>query len=323
LAQSCSTEAADVIYQAVAEQNLNRVVLAACSCCATDQVCYSCTYQRVRCKDNLLGRHFDRGNPLFEFVNIREECAWVHADNPQAATTTATAMVAAAVAKTRLSAARPRVSLPLEKTVLIIGSSQAGTVCQGALSVQRIQALRLRTVPKQIRQTPGHFTAVIGKSALWKGAALILAPRTEEEYEQIKAAFEMSSRQPRAQSRWGNRTDTHRPGVFFCDSTVEPILAGMAAAARAAAWLGHENPWSGVTACEVDPARCRGCGDCEEICEFGAIQLQGEGDGRVAWIDPLICQADGICAARCPAGAIRTGHPTSEQIEAMLEAILA
>ena len=73
----------------VAEQNLNRVVLAACSCCAVDQVCYSCTYQRVRCKDNLLGRHFDPGNPLFEFVNIREQCAWIHEGDPQGATATA------------------------------------------------------------------------------------------------------------------------------------------------------------------------------------------------------------------------------------------
>ncbi|HSR35475.1 MAG TPA: 4Fe-4S binding protein, partial [Anaerolineae bacterium] len=107
------------------------------------------------------------------------------------------------------------------------------------------------------------------------------------------------------------------------ETSVDPIIAGMAAAARAAAWLGHESPWPKAIPCEVDPARCRGCGDCEQICEFGAIQLQGEGDARVAWIDPLICQADGICATRCPAGAIRKGHLTSEQIEAMLEAILA
>jgi heterodisulfide reductase subunit A len=109
----------------------------------------------------------------------------------------------------------------------------------------------------------------------------------------------------------------------MCDPAVDPIVAGMAAAARAAAWLGHEQPWPGVTASAVDPYRCRGCGECEELCEFGAIQLQGEGKGQVAWIDPAICQGDGICAARCPAGAITTGHPTSEQIEAMLEAILA
>jgi heterodisulfide reductase subunit A-like polyferredoxin len=44
---------------------------------------------------------------------------------------------------------------------------------------------------------------------------------------------------------------------------------------------------------------------------------------QVAWIDPAICRGGGICAAHCPTGAIITGHPSSEQIEAMLEAILA
>jgi heterodisulfide reductase subunit A-like polyferredoxin len=322
LAQSCSPEAADAIYQAVADRDLNRVVLAACSCCAVDQVCYSCTYQRVRCKDNLLGRHFDRGNPLFEFVNIREECAWAHDDDPEVATSTASAMIAAAVAKTRLSVVRPRASLSLEKTVLIIGNGPAATICQGALSAQRIQALRLRTLPRQIRQTPSHFTVIHNGSRLWKGSALVLAPRDEEELARIQQAFDTAGRQPRTRNEWGC-ADTHRPGVFMCEPSVETVIAGMAAAARVAAWLGQEHPWPEAMAAVVDPDRCRGCGDCEQICEFGAIQLQSEGDRVIAWIDPAICRGGGICAARCPAGAIATGHPTSIQIEAMLEAILA
>ncbi|MCL7453326.1 MAG: FAD-dependent oxidoreductase [Anaerolineae bacterium] len=322
LVQSCSPEAADTIYQAVADHNLNRVVLAACSCCAVDQVCYSCTYQRVRCKDNLLGRHFDRGNPLFEFVNIREQCAWAHDDDPDAATAAAIAMIAAAVAKTRLSIVRPRASLSLEKTVLIVGSGPSATVCQGALSAQRIQALRLRSVPREIRQTPSHFTVIHNGSRLWKGSALVLAPRDEEERTRINAAFDTPGRQPRTQFQWGC-ADTHRPGVFVCEPGIDPVIAGMAAAARAAAWLGQEASWPEAMSAWVDPERCRGCGDCEKVCEFGAIQLQGEGEGMVAWIDPAICRGGGICAARCPAGAIATGHPTSAQIEAMLEAILA
>lgn len=325
LAQSCSTEAAEAIYQAVAERGLNRVVLAACSCCAVDQVCYSCTYQRVRCKDNLLGQHFDRGSPLFEFVNIREQCAWAHDDDPQAATSTAVAMVAAAVAKARLSVVRPRASLALEKTVLIVGSGPAATICQGALSAQRIQALRLRTLPQQIRQTPSHFTAIHHGSSLWKGSALVLAPRDEQEQDRIRAAFDTPGRQPRPRSEWGC-ADTHRAGVFLCDPSVDAMIAGMATAARAAAWLGQEHAWPEVMAARVDPDRCRGCGDCEKVCEFGAIQLQEDpnrGELQVAWIDPSICCGGGICAARCPAGAISTGHPTSAQIEAMLEAILA
>jgi NADPH-dependent glutamate synthase beta subunit-like oxidoreductase/NAD-dependent dihydropyrimidine dehydrogenase PreA subunit len=322
LAQSCSTEAADTIYQAVADHSLNRVVLAACSCCSVDQVCYSCTYQRVRCKDNLLGRHFDPGNPLFEFVNIREHCAWVHDDDPDGATAAATGMVSAAVAKARLSVPRPQATLPLDKTVLILGSGPAAAICQGALSAQNMQALRLGTIPQQIRQTEGHFTVADSGSGFWKGSTLILAPRNDGERARINEAFDTPGRQPRTQVLWGG-AETHRPGVFVCEPGQDATTAGMAAAARAAAWLHQEHTWPQPTPAEVVPARCRGCGDCEKICEFGAIQLQGEGENLIAWIDPAICQGCGICAARCPAGAIVTGQLTSVQMEAMLEAILA
>lgn len=320
LTQACSREAADAIYQVVAERDLNRVVLAACSCCAVDQVCYSCTYQRVRCKENLLGRHFDQGNPLFEFVNIREECAWAHDDDPAAATSTAAAMIAAAVAKIRLSVVELQPSLPLEKTALILGSGPAATICQGALSAQRIQALCLKDVPTQIRQTPERF-AVHNESTVWKGSALVLAPRNEEEQSRIHEAFDTVGRQPRVQTAWGS-TDTHRPGIFACEPEIDPVLSGMAAAARVAAWLGQQHVWPEMLASVVNPDHCRGCGDCEQICEFGAIQLQEEGEGKVAWIDPAICRGCGVCATGCPAGAIITGHSTGAQLEAMLEAIL-
>jgi ferredoxin len=229
------------------------------------------------------------------------------------------------VAKTRLSVVRPRASLPLDKTVLILGNGPAATICQGALSAQRIQALRLRTVSREIRQTPNHFTVVHNGSRLWKGSALVLAPRDADERARIDQAFGTPGRRPRTQQVWGC-ADTHRPGIFVCDPEVDGIIAGMAAASRTAAWLGQEHTWPAVMAAHVDPARCRGCGDCELVCEFGAIQLQpasGQGVEWVAWIDPAICLGCGICAVHCPACAIAAGHLGSEQMEAMLEAILA
>ncbi len=322
LPQSCSEEAAAAIYQAAAEQNLNRVVLAACSCCTADQVCYSCTYQRVRCKDNLLGQRFDRGNPLFEFVNIREQCAWIHENDPAAATGAAEAMIGAAVAHARQSAARSAAPLPLDQIVLILGDGAAAGACHDALSAQRIQAVRPGGAPLQIRQTPDHFTAIVDGGAQWKGSALVLAPRDKAELARLQAAFGPPARQPRAQAPW-HPAGTHRPGVFFCDPAADPALSGKAAASRAAAWLGRQHPRAGVVTYQVEPLRCRACGDCELLCEFGAIQLQGEGEARVAWIDPLICQGDGTCAVRCPSGAISTEQLTGNQLEAMLEALLA
>lgn len=97
---ACLVEGAESIDRAIAAHNLNRAVLAACSCCSLDQICYSCSYQRVRCKVNLL-----RSPAFFEFVNIREHCALVHADEPERATEKASDLVASAVARARLMTA--------------------------------------------------------------------------------------------------------------------------------------------------------------------------------------------------------------------------
>ncbi len=99
VAFACGHEGAAAIERAVSEHGLGRVVLAACSCCALDQVCYSCTSQRIRCKGNLL---ISPARVPFEFVNVREQCAWPHADHPALATAQAVRMVAAAVGRARL-----------------------------------------------------------------------------------------------------------------------------------------------------------------------------------------------------------------------------
>jgi ferredoxin len=114
LSFSCQPETAATIKEAVAGHGLNRVVLAACSCCSLDQVCYSCTYQRVRCKGYLerIGELCtilspDTRHPLYlpvDFVNIREQCAWVHGDHPALAIAKAKRLIAAAIAKMRVTA---------------------------------------------------------------------------------------------------------------------------------------------------------------------------------------------------------------------------
>lgn len=94
---ACLFEGAESIDRAIAAHNLNRAVLAACSCCSLDQICYSCSYQRVHSKVNLL-----RSPAFFEFVNIREHCALVHSDEPERATEKASDLIASAVARARL-----------------------------------------------------------------------------------------------------------------------------------------------------------------------------------------------------------------------------
>ena len=159
---SCSTEAAQAMFEVIESHGLNRAVLAACSCCPIDQVCYSCTYQRVRCKDNLGVFHAGLGPDLtglprpvrsraaWEFVNIREQCAWVHPDDRQAATTRATALVAAAVAKVRVAALNAAVEVrPVERSALILGNGASARACQKALETQGIVTQHVTEMPAE------------------------------------------------------------------------------------------------------------------------------------------------------------------------------
>jgi len=376
---SCSPEAAQVMIEAIDAHDLNRAVLAACSCCPIDQVCYSCTYQRIRCKDNLgvfrpgvnpdlTGLHADprqgmspvRSVVTWEFVNIREQCAWVHPDDPQAATAKATRLVAAAVAKVRVAALKAQVgpvlpSMTADRSALILGNGASARACQKALEAQGIATQHVAELPTEIRRMGGRYDVVRGKAA-WQATALVLAPHDAGEMERLLTAFGSDGYRPRTDTAWGG-LDTHRPGVWLCDPAQATAMSGAAAAARVAAWLGHLAAQPRAIAAVVDVARCRACNTCVEICEFGAPQLvadhresrhaSGADDHRESrtvvqcgavcrsasgaddepqrssWIDPAICTGCGTCAAHCPSGAITAGFCPDAQLAAMLEAALA
>jgi heterodisulfide reductase subunit A-like polyferredoxin len=367
---SCSPEAAQAMVEAIDAHGLNRAVLAACSCCPIDQVCYSCTYQRVRCKDNLGVFHPglypdlrgpraarpDRPRAVWEFVNIREQCAWVHPDDRQAATAKVTALVAAAVSKVRVAALNAAVEASsVERSVLILGNGASARACQKALEAQGIATQHVTEMPTEIRRVSGRYAvarnAVVtgakrpegvptkgspgasaewaerersgrsGKST-WQATALVLAPHDAGEMDRLLGAFGRDGYRPRTDTAWGG-LDTHRPGVWLCDPAQATAMAGAAAAARVAAWLGHLATQPQSIAAVVDTARCRACNTCVEICEFGAPQLVGDEPQRSSWIDPAICTGCGTCAAHCPSGAITAGFCPDAQLAAMLEAALA
>jgi NADPH-dependent glutamate synthase beta subunit-like oxidoreductase/NAD-dependent dihydropyrimidine dehydrogenase PreA subunit len=321
---SCSPEGATEIEAAAKKHNLNRVVLAACSCCSIDQVCYSCTYQRVRCKENLglfpgsaTGGRSDGVH--FEFVNIREQCAWVHRGDPRAATAKATALVAAAVSKARITRPEVQPAQPAERQALVVGRGKAAESCRQALQRQGIAAHHLPGAPARIERSHGHYT-VSHNGGSWQPAAIVLAPAPDE-LGSLFGSFGADGHQPRPQPVWGG-LETQRPGVFYCDPALDPGLVGQAAAARIAAWLGRGQEAAGMVVAVVDAARCRACNTCVELCEFGAPRLLGDEPQRASWIDPAICAGCGTCAAHCPSGAITAGYSTDAQLEAMLDSVL-
>jgi len=66
-------------------------------------------------------------NPyLMEMANLREQCSWVHMDEPDAATVKAIDLVKMAVSRVRLLQPLKEEILPLTKRTLVIGGGIAG-----------------------------------------------------------------------------------------------------------------------------------------------------------------------------------------------------
>jgi heterodisulfide reductase subunit A2 len=68
----------------------------------------------------------------------------------------------------------------------------------------------------------------------------------------------------------------------------------------------------------VDPAECRGCGFCIDVCPFDAIELVEENRQgnivQVAQVNEALCKGCGSCAAACLSGAIQPKSFKDEQI---------
>jgi heterodisulfide reductase subunit A len=114
LGYSCSPDGLAAIRSAVAEEGLNRVLVAGCTPRTLEP------RFRVACEEAGLD------GDLFELVDIREGCAWVHQDEPQVATAKALDLIRMGVARVALRQARHLVSAEITPAALVIGGGVSG-----------------------------------------------------------------------------------------------------------------------------------------------------------------------------------------------------
>jgi len=121
---ACSRDSQEKIKQIIQEEKLNRVVLAACTP-RTHEPLFQETIREVglnRC--------------LFEMANIRDQCTWVHAQEPQAATEKAKDIIRMGVAKARLLTPLKEQTVEVIPKGLVIGGGLSGMTAALALAAQ-------------------------------------------------------------------------------------------------------------------------------------------------------------------------------------------
>ncbi|MFX0188404.1 MAG: FAD-dependent oxidoreductase [Candidatus Hodarchaeota archaeon] len=125
-------------------------------------------------------------------------------------------------------------------------------------------------------------------------------------------------------------------GIFLCGCAQWPknvqdsISQANGAAGRASRFLSaKEITTSGIVA-EVNPIDCIGCGKCESVCPYNAIELLESVKDfeevslvvKKSFVNSALCKGCGTCAATCPNGAISIMQYDFDQISAMIESYL-
>ena len=111
---TCADPGQNEIKRHIKEYDLNRVVVASCTPLMHEPTFRACVA--------------DVGlNPyLFEMVNLREHCSWVHLHDRKAATEKAKDMVKIGVARARNLEPQIEKTVPVTKAALVIGGGVAG-----------------------------------------------------------------------------------------------------------------------------------------------------------------------------------------------------
>ena len=111
---TCSEEGISSIKKKIQDNNLNRVIVASCTPRTHE------TLFRSACEEAGLNKY------LFEFVNIRDQCSWVHMTLPKEATEKAKDLVRMGVAKARLLKPLEEIEIEVTPSCLVIGCGVAG-----------------------------------------------------------------------------------------------------------------------------------------------------------------------------------------------------
>ncbi|WP_435051673.1 4Fe-4S binding protein [Desulfoferrobacter suflitae] len=147
---SCSQDAQDKLVEVIKEQDLNRVVVAACSPRTHEPL-----FQETL-RNSALNKY------LYEQANIRDQCSWVHAGDPDAATEKAKDLVRMSVSRAALIEPLPMPSVPVTASALIVGGGVAGMVSALTLAKQGFKS----TIVEQKDRLGGHALKL---KKTWKG----------------------------------------------------------------------------------------------------------------------------------------------------------
>jgi len=270
---SCSDIGQEQIQKDIAEFKLDRVVVAACS-----PRLHEPTFRRAISKAGL--------NPyMLEMANIREQCSWVHMDQPAMATEKAKDLIRMGVAKAALLRPLEPESIPVSKDVLVIGGGVAGI--SAALDMADA-GLHVFLVER--RPTIGGYMALLTDVFPTNDCSIcVLGPKMSEVFNHPNITLFTYSEVLGVDGSVGNFTVSVTKRARYVDEKLckgcinecagvcpveVPSEYDFGIGKRKAIYIAY--PQAVPLAATIDPMACIGCGRCEQACPALAVRLDQE-----------------------------------------------
>lgn len=270
---SCSDIGQEQIQKDIAEHKLDRVVVAACS-----PRLHEPTFRRAISKAGL--------NPyMLEMANIREQCSWVHMDQPAMATEKAKDLIRMAVAKAELLQPLEPESIPVSKEVLVVGGGVAGIAAALDLADAGLHVFLVERRP-----TIGGYMALLTDVFPTNDCSIcVLGPKMSEVYNHPNITLYTYSEVLGVEGSVGNFTVSGVRRARYVDEKLCKGCINECASAcpvevsseydfgigkRKAIYVPY--PQAVPLAACIDPKACIGCSRCAEACPADAVRLEQE-----------------------------------------------
>ncbi|MDR3553707.1 MAG: FAD-dependent oxidoreductase [Syntrophobacteraceae bacterium] len=147
IGHGCSRDSLERIQEVIRQENLNRVVIGACSP-RTHEAVFQDTLRKAGLNKYLL-----------EIVNLRDQDTWVHTDNPAFAACKAKELMHMGIGAVRLTHPLADYTLPMNKDVLVVGGGVTGmkaalSLAEGGFKVFLVErSNRLGGTARKVRKT--------------------------------------------------------------------------------------------------------------------------------------------------------------------------